>query len=489
MGRLTTWDRALFTAVAGAPLPGADRVLRRLSRAADHGVLWGAAAAGIAVLGGRPGRRAALRGAGSLALASAVVNTLGKHAVRRPRPVLDAVPLVRRLRRQPFTTSFPSGHTASAAAFAAGVALEDPRWAPVLAPLAGAVALSRISTGAHYPGDVLAGAAVGAAAALAVRALVPERHDTPPPAAKAPALADGAGLTVVVNTASGVPGLLVPAADRLRELLPDAEVVEATEDDDIAELLDRAALEAAGRGGALGVHGGDGTVNGAAVAAVRHGVPLAVFPGGTRNHLAADLGVFDPSDTAGAVRAGHAAAIDLASFQGADGDPVPFLNTFSIGAYPEMVRVRERWSRRLGSWPASVLAAVHMLRTASPVEVVLGGRRRRVWLLFAGNCAYHSAGLAPLRRGDLADGTLDVRIVDAGPYPRSRLIAAALTGGLGRRKPVGTPVYRAVRLRSLRIEGLAPGTRLAYDGEVAPAPARLTLRKADQALTVYRPVR
>ncbi|WP_037664717.1 phosphatase PAP2 family protein, partial [Streptomyces aurantiacus] len=97
------------------------------------------------------------------------------------RPGLETVPLVRRLKRQPVTTSFPSGHSASAAAFAAGVALESPRLGAAVAPLAGAVALSRVYTGVHFPSDVLAGAALGAGAALAVRGLVPTRSQLPPP--------------------------------------------------------------------------------------------------------------------------------------------------------------------------------------------------------------------------------------------------------------------------------------------------------------------
>ncbi|WP_003987152.1 MULTISPECIES: phosphatase PAP2 family protein, partial [Streptomyces] len=166
---LSTWDRRIFDSVASRHWPGAQRVLPRLTRTADHGVLWMGIAAGAAVLGGRPMRRAALRGVASLATASATVNTLGKRSVRRDRPLLDAVPVIRQLSRQPFTTSFPSGHAASAAAFATGVAFENKWWGLALAPVAASVAFSRVYTGVHYPGDVLAGAALGVGAALAVR--------------------------------------------------------------------------------------------------------------------------------------------------------------------------------------------------------------------------------------------------------------------------------------------------------------------------------
>ncbi|WP_369657925.1 phosphatase PAP2 family protein [Streptomyces sp. RPA4-2] len=91
-----------------------------------------------------------------------------------PCPSLAPVPRALKLKRQPITTSFPSGHSASAAAFATGVALESRGWGAAVAPLATAVALSRVYTGAHFPSDVLAGAALGAAAAYAVRGMLPQ---------------------------------------------------------------------------------------------------------------------------------------------------------------------------------------------------------------------------------------------------------------------------------------------------------------------------
>ena len=63
---------------------------------------------------------------------------------------------------------------------------------------------------------------------------------------------------------------------------------------------------------------------------------------------------------------------------------------------------------------------------------MLNGQHRRLWLYFAGNCRYEPAGTAPAYRPDLCDGYLDIRVVEAGPLARSRLVAAVLTGTLGR---------------------------------------------------------
>lgn len=137
------------------PLPRpADELLVMLSRDADHSVLWGVLAAGAASLGGTRGRRAAGHGLLALAVASATVNGPMKLLVARRRP--DSP---RRLRRMPRTSSFPSGHSASAFAFAVAATRELPEAGPVLFPLAAGVSYSRVYLGVHYPGDVVAGAA------------------------------------------------------------------------------------------------------------------------------------------------------------------------------------------------------------------------------------------------------------------------------------------------------------------------------------------
>src|SRR5260370_17000674 len=59
---LGAMDRAIYSAVASTPTPSLDEPLRRLSNAANNSRLWLAIAAGLAVAGGRTGRRAAARG-------------------------------------------------------------------------------------------------------------------------------------------------------------------------------------------------------------------------------------------------------------------------------------------------------------------------------------------------------------------------------------------------------------------------------------------
>ncbi|MEV8587049.1 phosphatase PAP2 family protein [Streptomyces sp. NPDC051180] len=163
---LNAVDGAVYAAVAATPTPTLDSGLRRLSRTADHSKISFAVAAALACLPGRP-RRAALVGVGAIAVASASANLLGKRLVRRQRPDREAARVVvARHVRMPDSASFPSGHTASAVAFATAVGTVLPAAAVPLGVLAGAVGYSRVHTGVHYPGDVAAGAVLGVASAV-----------------------------------------------------------------------------------------------------------------------------------------------------------------------------------------------------------------------------------------------------------------------------------------------------------------------------------
>jgi membrane-associated phospholipid phosphatase len=160
---LSRIDRAIYEAVEGQQTPALDRPLRSLSNAANRSVLWLAVAALLALGGGAAGRRAAFRGLVSIGVVSVLVNLPMKALHRRPRPArAEDEALRHRQIAMPASSSFPSGHSASAFAFATAVGVELPIMAFPLRALAAAVAYSRVYTGVHYPGDALAGSLIGA---------------------------------------------------------------------------------------------------------------------------------------------------------------------------------------------------------------------------------------------------------------------------------------------------------------------------------------
>ena len=166
-------DRAVYAAVHATPSPTLDRAVAEISQAADHSRGGLAVEAGLSILGGRP-RRAAAVGLVSLGVTSALVNVVVKPLFRRARPVRD--PTVRtRVVPMPRSASYPSGHAASAFAFSTAVGGEIPELDSLLRLLATAVAYSRVHTGVHFPGDVIAGAVIGASVGSVSRHLAQGR--------------------------------------------------------------------------------------------------------------------------------------------------------------------------------------------------------------------------------------------------------------------------------------------------------------------------
>lgn len=170
-------DLAIYSAIAATSTPTLDVAMSRLSRAADYSRLSLGAAALLSAVGGRAGRRAAVEGLASLGVTATIVNVAVKPLTRRRRPdrVAGDVPLARHV-PMPVSRSFPSGHAAAAFAFATGVGHLAPTAAVPLRALAAVVGYSRVHTGVHYPGDVLAGALIGTGLAqLTTRVLARHR--------------------------------------------------------------------------------------------------------------------------------------------------------------------------------------------------------------------------------------------------------------------------------------------------------------------------
>ncbi|HEU5160495.1 MAG TPA: phosphatase PAP2 family protein [Streptosporangiaceae bacterium] len=478
--RVGMFDQMLFDAVAAARLPGFERVLPRLSKTADHSVLWWGIAGGMAVSGRMRLRRGALRGTVAIAIASPLINVVGKQMFRRARPRVDLVPPIRIRWRLPTSPAFPSGHSASAAAFATGVALEAPAYVALpVAGLAAGVAISRVYTGAHYPGDVLAGAAFGAVAGVLTRVIWPRRYR---PAGAVPVTRPGdpesvgTGLVAVVNpNAAGAASI----ADALRGELPEATIVEVADGADLDAALDKAAPGAK----VLAVAGGDGTINAGARAALRHGLPLLTIPAGTLDHFARALGIESAADAVTAYRSGRVVHVDVGRVIERGEPERIFLNTATFGAYTLLAQRRDRLRRRMGTWPALAVAGFRTLRHATPVKVTVDGHPRRVWVGFVGNCRYDSWGALPTWRSRLADGRLDVRLVLSGSRGgKMRAVTGLLLGHL--RVVRG---YRAWRTSALRLESDDGELWLATDGETKTVASPVTITKHPAALAVFQP--
>lgn len=483
LGSLSRLDRNWMRRSGRLPDSVADTALRGLTRAADHSFLWFGIAALLVARKGST-RRAGLRGVGAIAATSVLTNASAKWVIPRRRPATSRVPVHRRLVKRPDSSSFPSGHAASAAAFATSVTMENSAAGALIAPAAAAVAYSRVHTGTHWPSDVAAGLALGTGVGIATKRWWPVRPAEAAQtrhSARVAALREGEGLIMAVNPSSG--NADQDPTEDMRATWPAAELIHPDPDMDLGDQLSRTIRERAEHAKAVGVAGGDGTVAAAAAAAAEHGLPLAVVPTGTLNHFGRDVGVVTADDVSRALAAGSAVQVGMGSVVVDDRSSAAFVNTASIGGYPEMVRLREQWEHRWGKWPAAAAALVRVLSQARPIRVRLDGRIKQVWMLFAGNSGYRPKGFAPTWRPQLDDGVLDVRYVRADlRFSRTRFVFAALSGALSNSR-----TYVQREHKQVDVEVLGEPVAFACDGEVRAKGNRFFFAARDNALKVYRP--
>lgn len=166
MATLQQFDTQLFSRLFESG--GRRRLVRPLSKALSRtgdGYLHLALPA-ILLLAGAEGLPVFAILLGTAMAVERIVYLLLKNTLKRRRPE-QFVPGFRSLVQASDQFSFPSGHTSAAfcLATATGIVFGGPFIAMYL--WAGAVGLSRVLLGVHFPGDVLAGAVMGSSIAVA----------------------------------------------------------------------------------------------------------------------------------------------------------------------------------------------------------------------------------------------------------------------------------------------------------------------------------
>ena len=149
--------------------PVADKMFYTASAWGDHGLLWMGVAL-VRSLIARDRFKGFLALTAVLTIESILVNGVIKSIFRRQRPEWDQDRPLHL--RKPLTSSFPSGHAASA--FCCAVLLADgSRLGPLYYVAATIVALSRLHVRIHHGSDVAAGIVTGWALGVVAKRIAP----------------------------------------------------------------------------------------------------------------------------------------------------------------------------------------------------------------------------------------------------------------------------------------------------------------------------
>jgi diacylglycerol kinase family enzyme len=291
-------------------------------------------------------------------------------------------------------------------------------------------------------------------------------------------------LAVVLNDSSGK-GECESAARRLKEIFDaagrESRITVAHSGEELQSAMRRAVESGCDT---LVAGGGDGTINTAAQALADSEIPLGVVPLGTLNHFAKDLQIpLEVDDAAQVVLDGRLCQVDVGEVNGH-----VFVNNSSLGLYPAIVRLRERYQATgRGKWIAALWAGLIVLRRSSflAVRIIAEGQAvvRRTPFVFVGNNEYRMVGLQAASRDSLTGGHLALYVVHA--ERRSGLLRVAWQVLLHGVEEVQELDLLAVQ--EATIETRRRLLQVAMDGEVAVLESPLEYRVRAGALRVHVP--
>ena len=289
---------------------------------------------------------------------------------------------------------------------------------------------------------------------------------------------------MVLNDSSGS-GDSDAAARKLAEVFAaagrEARITVARGGDQLRQAAERAVADGCE---ILVAGGGDGTINTVASVLVGRDIPLGVLPLGTLNHFAKDLNIpLELEDAAKVVLNGALCRVDVGEVNGHI-----FLNNSSLGVYPAIVRLRERYQASgFGKWIAALWASLAVLRRNPfmAVRIVVEDQAivRRTPFVFVGNNEYRMAGLQAGSRDSLVGGHLALYVLNA-----ERRVGLLRLGWQVLRK--GADEVKELDLLtvdSTTIETRRTRLQVALDGEVIPLVSPLEYRVRPRALSVRVP--
>jgi diacylglycerol kinase family enzyme len=291
-------------------------------------------------------------------------------------------------------------------------------------------------------------------------------------------------IAVVLNDSSGQ-GDCAAAAKRLEEIFAragrEARITVARGGDAIG-----AAMQSAVENGCdtLVAGGGDGTINTAAQILLGREVRLGVLPLGTLNHFAKDLGIpIDLDAAAQVVLDGTICRVDTGEVNGR-----VFLNNSSLGVYPAIVRLRERYrASGLGKWIAALWATLVVLRRNPflAVRITAEGEAivRRTPFLFVGNNEYRMAGLQAGSRESLTSRHLALYVLNAA----ERVGLLRLSWEILFRGAEQVQEIDLLTVQEATVETRRRRLQVALDGEVIVLESPLEFRIRPSSLMVHVP--